>query len=731
LTLHPVILCGGHGTRLWPSSTKERPKPFLDLLDGPSLFQRTASRLAAIPGACDPLVVTGMAHLDEARRQLDEIGIRGRFLIEPESRDSAPAVIAAAVDVARRDPEGVIVCVASDHHIVDVKAFVDGVRLAAAAARAGSIVTFGVKPRFASTAFGYIRPGAPLPGAPDVLRVDTFEEKPDLGRAESLLREGCLWNSGNFVFTSRTMLAEAEPHCADLIRAAAAALEQAEVHDDVVLMGPAFHSARRVSIDVAVMERTAKAAVLPIDYDWSDLGSWNAVWTASVRDESGNAVRGAVTVMGSERCLVRAEPGVNVVALGLRDIAVVADAGNVLVCDLARAPEVRPPATDNPSARTEAGRSVGLADAAHRMKAWFWEAALPLWWCFGADHEGGGFHESLRWDLSTSGRDRRLRVQARQVFVYATAGAMAWPGPWASAVRHGLAFMDSRFRRPDGLYRALVSPAGYPVDDSAELYDQAFALLALAAASKSAPDLGAESRRRASDLCEGVLREFATPGGGFSAREGADLFLSDPIMHLLEAALAWSEIDPSPIWRNLADAIAVHALDRMLDGAGRMREAFDASWRPAAGPEGDLIEPGHQFEWSWLLERWARSACDDRAHRAAVVLYQAGLRGVHPASGVVCDEAVDGSWPASLPARLWPQTERLKATLLLEADPARRADHALSAIAAIERYLTAEPRGLWRDSPHAQPITPEGVALASSFYHLAAAIEALSREIGL
>ncbi len=710
-------------------STKDRPKPFLDLLDGPSLFQRTALRLAAMPGARDPVVVTGVAHLDEARRQLGGIGIHGRFLIEPEGRDSALAVIVAAVDVGRSDPDGVIVCVASDHHIADVQAFVDGVELAAAAAAAGSIVTFGVKPRFASTAFGYIRPGAPLAETPDVLRVDTFEEKPDRVRAERLLSEGCLWNSGNFVFSSRTMAAEAGLYCPDLIEAASGALDEADVGDDIVRLGAAFLAARRVSIDVAVMERTSRAAVLPIDYDWSDLGSWNAIWAASVRDENANAVRGAATVKDIEGCLVRAEPGVNVVVVGLRDIAVVAEAGNVLVCDLARAPEVRPPAATAAVALAAPPPSISLPEAAGRMKSWLWEAALPLWWCFGADHDGGGFHESLRWDLSSSGRDRRLRVQARQVFVYATAGAMAWSGPWNAAVQHGLAFIEARFRRPDGLYRALVSPAGAPIDDRAFLYDQAFVLLAFAAVARATPRLALQVRRQASDLCDGVLRAFAAPGGGFSAREGAAEFLSDPVMHLLEAALAWSEIDPSPTWRDLARVIAVHALDRMLDDAGRMREAFDADWRPAAGPDGDLIEPGHQFEWSWLLERWARSASDDRAHRAAGVLYHTGLLGVHPTSGIVRDEATDALWLASLPARLWPQTERLKATLLLETDPTTRSLGALSAIEAIEAYLTDKPRGLWRDSPQALAAAPEDAALASTFYHLAAAIEALSQEI--
>jgi mannose-1-phosphate guanylyltransferase/mannose-6-phosphate isomerase len=713
LRLHPVILCGGPGARLWPASTRDRPKPFLDLLEGLSLFQRTVLRMAALPDAAAPIVVAGAAHCAEAQRQLAQIGQSVGLLIEPEGRDSGPAVIAAALHVARAHPEGVIVCVASDHHIADEAAFADGVVAAAPAARDGAIVTFGIRPHAPSPAFGYIRPGEPLDAGSPILEVERFEEKPTPARAETLVLDGCLWNSGNFVFRADTMIAEAADFDPRLVAAATSALDQASACDGVVVLGPAFLDSPRTSIDVAVMERTRRAAVLPIAYGWSDLGSWQAVWAASAKDSQENAAHGAVTLQSAEGCLVRAEPGVNVLALGVRNLAVIASPGAVLVCDLAHSSRVRPPAAVAAPPQAD-DASADLRRAAERLRDWLWGSALPLWWCFGADHQGGGFHERLRWDRSPTGHDRRAQVQARQVFVYATAGAMAWPGPWRAAVTHGLAGLAARFRRADGLYRGVVSAQGLPIDDRARLSDQALVLLAQAAAAAAAPELASALRDEAEALATAATGAFAAPGGGLRAHEDGSAHLSGPVMRLLEAALAWAEVDASPAWRDLADRVADHALERMLDDEGRMPEAFDPDWRPAESAEGRRIIPGRQFAWASRLERWARLTDEARGHEAATRLYAVG--------------AMTEAEPGFGSSRLWPQAERLEAALRLETDPDRRARESLSAVAAMERHFTDEPRGLWRDtlSPAAQ--ASEEAALASTFYHIAGAIAALTRQ---
>ena len=339
--IRPVILCGGAGVRLWPASTPAAPKQFLSLAGPHSLFQATVLRLAAVDGAAAPLVVVGAAHLAAARAQLAEIGAPASFLVEPQGRDSAPALVAAAMVIAGEDADATILTVASDHHIPDAAAFAASVTAAAGGASGGDIVTFGVKPTHPATVFGYIEPGEPLDGESGVRRVVSFVEKPDAARATELIEAGCLWNSGNFVFRADAFLSEAR-RCAPAICAAvAAAVEGASRDGDALRLGEAFRSANALSIDVAVMEKTARAAVLPISYAWSDLGSWRAVWETSERDAQGNVQDGRAVIEGSENCLVRAGEGAQVVAIGLKNIAVVVQGGAVLVCDLAASPDLK------------------------------------------------------------------------------------------------------------------------------------------------------------------------------------------------------------------------------------------------------------------------------------------------------------------------------------------------------------------------------------------------------
>jgi mannose-1-phosphate guanylyltransferase/mannose-6-phosphate isomerase len=339
--IRPVILCGGAGVRLWPASTPAAPKQFLSLAGPHSLFQATVLRLAAVEDAAAPLIVVGAAHLAAAREQLAQTGAPARFLVEPQGRDSGPALIAAALAIAGEDPEATILAVASDHHIPDVAAFAASVAAAAAGAQGGDIVTFGVRPTHPATVFGYIEPGEAIEGASGVRRVRRFIEKPDAARAAQLIEAGCLWNSGNFVFRAGAFLSEARRCAPAMCAAVAGAVEGASRDGDALRLGEAFRSADALSIDVAVMEKTARAAVLPISYAWSDLGSWRAVWEASERDAQGNAIDGAAVVDGSENCLVRASEGARVVAVGLKNIAIVVEGGKVLVCDLAASPDLK------------------------------------------------------------------------------------------------------------------------------------------------------------------------------------------------------------------------------------------------------------------------------------------------------------------------------------------------------------------------------------------------------
>lgn len=338
-SVYPIILCGGAGTRLWPESTPRRPKAFLPLTSPRSLLQETALRVAAIAGAAPAIVVASHAHTEIVLAEFADVGVACRLITEPGGRGSAPAIALACLEIVAEDPDGLAVAVACDHHVPDPEAFAAGVLAALPAAAKGAIATFGVRPTQVSTAYGYIEPGELLEGP--VRRAARFIEKPDLDRAEELLAAGCLWNSGNFVFHAGVMLAELEAREPALMAAALRAHAELRREGQVLALGDAFLASPDIAIDVAVMERTDRAAVLPIDYAWSDLGAWDSVHEAATKDKFGNSVRGRVSLVDSERCLVRTDAATRVAVIGLENVAVIVENGAVLVCDMAHAQKVR------------------------------------------------------------------------------------------------------------------------------------------------------------------------------------------------------------------------------------------------------------------------------------------------------------------------------------------------------------------------------------------------------
>ena len=316
----PVIISGGAGTRLWPVSTPERPKQFVDLFDGETLFGLTVNRLQAIEGAAPPMVVTGERHANLVREQLG-VESPATLLLEPSGRNTAPAVIAAAM-VA--DPDEVLVITPSDHIISDTQSFAGAVEAAISQALEGKIVTFGVTPDRPETGYGYIRAGTDQgPG----FAIAEFVEKPERETAVRYLESGdYTWNSGMFVATSSTILGEAGTHCGEIVEAVRTAID---VMEDSRL-GSAFEGAEAVSFDHAVMELTDRGMVIPIDVGWSDLGTYQALLAALPKDENGNHVSGPVTLIDCSGCFVRSVSSPLSVA-NLHSMVVVAEAGSVLV----------------------------------------------------------------------------------------------------------------------------------------------------------------------------------------------------------------------------------------------------------------------------------------------------------------------------------------------------------------------------------------------------------------
>ncbi|WP_339871548.1 AGE family epimerase/isomerase [uncultured Brevundimonas sp.] len=720
MALFPVIMCGGAGTRLWPASRPSRPKQFLPLTGRRSPFQETVTRVAPLIRDGGKLVVVGgLSHRHWIVEQLAELAVEAQVLLEPEGRDSAPAMAAAAVWVSGQDPEGVVAFLASDHHIPDHPAFRQALVEAARGTGSGRVVTLGVRPTEPSSAYGYIKPTGP--GLSDVA---AFVEKPDTATAADYIRDGYLWNSGNFIVSARTLIEELRTFAPEIEQAVRASLDDSNV-DGVQTLTDSFRRAPRISIDYAVMEKTRRAAVLEVDFAWSDLGAWDAIAAAS---EDGTHSH---ILADSTNCLIRAPAGTLVATLGVRNLAIIAEADAILVCDLDRGQEVKgvveqirihsPLHMDFPTVTLES-----LPGAGRRFADWLRLRALPTWSTLGQARTGQ-FAEALALDGRKPGLSHRTRVQTRQIFVYAQAGLMGWQGPWQHIVSSGLALLRNTFIREDGLSRSLVSDDGAPLDDTARLYDQAFVLLAMATACGAGVD-ATSVEATAIRLRDSLLGQ-ALPNGGFK-EAGEHPYQANAHMHLLEACLAWEAAGGDAGWSELADRLVALAFTAFIDAEGGfLREFFTADWTPAEGEDGTLVEPGHQFEWAWLLTRYGRSRGDVRALSAATRLYAAGRRGVTGGPPIAIDALNTDGTVRSRQARLWPQTEWLKAALIL-AETASADDRtvlledAASALRALWLYLT--PDGLWHDKHLPGGGFVDEPAPASSLYHIMAGFQQLA-----
>lgn len=336
--VHPVVLCGGSGTRLWPLSRRDYAKQHVPILDGESPFQRTLRRLGDPEIYATPLVVGGVGGRFMATEQAAATGVAVELLLEPEARDTLPAITAALEAVAQRDPEAVALVLPSDHLIPDASAFAAAVARAAALAADGFLVTFGIAPGGPTSAYGYVRPGARL--GDGATRVANFVEKPDSARAETLIAEGCRWNAGIFCFRADVALAEIRALVPEVAEACARSVSDAEEDLGARVLSGAFGEATKVSFDYAVMERTERAAMVEAAFDWSDIGDWRELWRRSARDAHGNVLDGDAVALDVTNSYVRSD-GRLVCLLGVDGLSVVDTPDAVLVAPLERTQEVK------------------------------------------------------------------------------------------------------------------------------------------------------------------------------------------------------------------------------------------------------------------------------------------------------------------------------------------------------------------------------------------------------
>ncbi|WP_149748040.1 AGE family epimerase/isomerase [Rhizobium sp. RU35A] len=373
-----------------------------------------------------------------------------------------------------------------------------------------------------------------------------------------------------------------------------------------------------------------------------------------------------------------------------------------------------------------------LSAASKELSRWLDEDALPLWRDRGFHGEAGGFSETVTLGGQPTDAHRRARVHPRQVYCFAEAGVRGWTGDWQTPVQAGLAFFDRVYRLDSGFYAALADKDGQLLDTSFDLYNQAFAILSFVYTARVYPERQAEMAARTSAMLASLKAGYAHPEAGFEEDNPARLPLcSNPHMHLFEASLACEAAEgfDATAWTAFSDEIAALCMRRFIDGEnGGLREFFNHDWSPFDGEKGRIMEPGHQFEWAWLLARWGERRGNAEALAKARRLFEIGeTHGICATRKVAVMTLLDDFSVADPLARLWPQTEWIKSAARLAVlsqglERERYVQSALAACAALSLFLDTPLAGLWRDKMKGDGSFIEEAAPASSFYHILCAI---------
>ena len=728
LQLVPVILCGGAGSRLWPMSRDDKPKQFHTLFGQDSLIAGTLARLPegsyediAFSAPCVIGSAGQAALLQEHLRHVD----RHRLVLEPAIRDTAAAIAAVTAIHEAEDDRTLLLVLPSDARIDDADSFRRTVAKAArTAAATDAIMTIGIAPSRPETQYGYIETGDPLG---EGMAVRRFREKPDPETARSYLESGhFLWNAGMFLFRAGRMADAFRALRPQIWRAASQAAARARREDNRVwLEAASFSAADKVSIDYAIMEKAGNIGVVPAPFAWDDLGSWAQLYDHAPKDEAGNAATGDVIAIEAKGNHVRAADAVVAVA-GVDDLVIVAEDRKVLV--------TRRDATHLVKDVTGAYKSGFAGRAPHdrskpAIRRWLFETCLPLWAQKGVDMVQGGVHEVLGLDGEPGhAPHRRLRVLARQIFSFAHGRHIGWQGAPPGLLRALFETLtETGWHAAEGGFIHLFEPDGSVGDDRRDSYDQAFALLALAALHRTGDF--ADARVWADRTLAFMDARLADPahGGFIEDTAGTAPRRANPHMHFLEAMLAWHEATGEAAFLDRAEAVVDLFQARFFDPeTGTLGEFFADDWsRLTNDPAHTAIEPGHHYEWAWLLLRFL-----DRRDRpgleaqARLLFATARAFGHHAATGAAANAVQPDGAGLSSRARCWPQTEALKAAIAFE----RRGLAGASGLRArmidvlFDHYLARPVPGGWMDliDDRGRPLA--GDMPASMVYHVLVAL---------
>lgn len=665
----PVILCGGAGSRLWPMSRDERPKQFHALFNDKSLLANTILRTQE--GQFQDVFfqapyILGSANLRKSFEvELNDLDTPpSRILLEPSVRDTAPPIAAVTAFACQQDPDSLLAVLPSDARIDDHADFRRTIATAANLAQeTDAIMTLGISPTRPETQYGYIEQGEAMG---DGFVVQKFREKPDLQTARNYLANGnFLWNAGMFIFRAGRMAEEFARLQPEIWQYSSAAIENAS-EDGLFLYlnGADFNAAPKLSMDYAIMEKAANIGVVPAYFDWDDLGSWKQLYESAKKDSLGNAQYGDAIIVDARNNYIRSD-GPLIAVAGVEGLTIVAEDNKVLVTPTQDAHLVK---EVNTAYRQEfaAKRRTSKSD----IKRWLFDKALPLWASNGMDFDSGGAHEALSFDGSPAPHDKkRLRVTARQIYCYAHASMMGWEGDADPILRHCLQTLIDTGWHEEGGFIHLYNPDGTVQDDSRDMYDQCFVLLALAWLwrSKKWPEARDWGRKTLAFVDEQLAD--TDNGGYFEDLQKTSPRRANPHMHFLEAMLAWYDATSDVEYLDRAEKIVSLFENHFFDSeTNSLTERFNDDWSAITDPNADhSIEPGHHYEWCWLLMRYNKLRPTEGLEAKARGLYaSANAFGHHANTGTAADLAsVDGAFVSNT-ARCWPQTEALKAAIEFE-----------------------------------------------------------------